>query len=202
MLALWVTEKPDASLRIQACQAALDVARAVDQFNRTSPKPKLPTRIGLHSGYLLLGNVGALDHYEYHPIGDIVNTATRIEGLNKYLGTRVLATEEVIHQLDRFFTRELGQFLMAGKTRPLSIHELVCPQEESSEIQRRQHEMFGRMLDAFKNRSWDEAIERAEASIGIFGKDGPSRFYQKLCEQYKEVPPDESWDGVVRTPGK
>ena len=202
MLALWVTEKPDASLRIQACQAALDVARAVDQFNRTSPKPKLPTRIGLHSGYLLLGNVGALDHYEYHPIGDIVNTATRIEGLNKYLGTRVLATEEVIHQLDRFFTRELGQFLMVGKTRPLSIHELVCPMEESSETQRRQGEMFGRVLDAFRNRSWDEAIERAEASIGLFGKDGPSLFYQKLCEQYKKAPPDESWDGVVRTLGK
>jgi adenylate cyclase len=65
--------------------------------------------------------MGAMDHYEYRPIGDIVNTATRVEGLNKYLGTRVLASEEVIHQLDGFLTREVGTFLLAGKSKPLGI---------------------------------------------------------------------------------
>ena len=80
MLAIWATTEPDASLRSRACLAALDIASAVDRFNATSGRFALPTRIGLHSGRLLLGSVGAIDHYEYRAVGDIVNTATRLEG--------------------------------------------------------------------------------------------------------------------------
>ena len=93
------------ALGIQACQAALDIAKAVDDFNRSSDKLKLPTRIGLHSGNIILGSIGAMDHYEYHPIGDIVNTSERIQGLNKYLGTRILVSEEVIGQLRLYYPR-------------------------------------------------------------------------------------------------
>ncbi len=90
MLAVWATTEPDLSLRSRACLAALDIASAVDRFNAASGRLALPTRIGLHSGQLLLGSVGAMDHYEYRAVGDIVNTATRLEGLNKHLGTRLL----------------------------------------------------------------------------------------------------------------
>jgi adenylate cyclase len=79
MLAVWATAKDDAMLRRRACAAALDIARAADRFNQESTTTPLPTRIGLHSGQMLLGNVGAMDHYEYRATGDIVNTATRLE---------------------------------------------------------------------------------------------------------------------------
>ena len=202
MMAIWATEKPDLASRNEACQAALDIAGAVDRFNQSSGKLILPTRIGLHSGHLLLGNVGAIDHYEYHPIGDIVNTATRIESLNKYLGTRILVSSEVIDNLDGFFVRELGTFVLVGKTRPVSIHELICRKEESNEQQRCQCTMFATVLDAFRKRSWEKAIEKSHESIRCFGEDGPCVFYLKLSERYKKNPPERLWDGVVHTTEK
>ena len=202
MLAGWVTEKPDASLRNQACQAGLDIARAVNQFNesQSSDEDKLPTRIGLHSGDILLGAIGAMDHYEYGPLGDIVNTAQRIESLNKPLHTRILVSEEVIDQLDGFLTRELGRFLLKGKIESISIYELVCRKEESNDQQRIKCMTFAKVLDPFKKGYWkeaEEAIEKFQESIKSYGEDGPSLFFSNLCKKYKEKPSQEPWDGVV-----
>ena len=69
-------------------------SRRCERFNQAvRGRPVLRTRFGLHSGQMLLGNIGASHHYEYQAVGDMVNTATRIEGLSKYLGTQVLASE-------------------------------------------------------------------------------------------------------------
>jgi len=197
MLAIWATTSPDSELRKQGCLAALDIARAVHQFNQSSDKLKLPTRIGLHSGQLLLGNVGAFDHYEYRPVGDIVNTSTRLENLNKYLGTRILVSEEVLHQLDGFLTRELGEFLLVGKSNPILVHELICRIEDSSEQQKRLCAIFKEALSAYKRKSWEEAIEKLHESLQIDKEDRPSLFYLELCEKYRENPPAEIWDGIV-----
>jgi adenylate cyclase len=70
----------------------------------------LPTRVGVHSGQIFLGNIGAGDHYEYGPTGDTVNTATRMDGLNKHLGTEVLVSEESVAQVDGLAAREVGKF--------------------------------------------------------------------------------------------
>jgi adenylate cyclase len=202
MLAGWVTEKPDASLRNQACQAGLDIARAVDQFNesQSSNEDKLPTRIGLHSGDILLSAIGAIDHYEYGPLGDIVNTVQRIESLNKALHTRILVSEEVIDQLDGFLTRELGRFLLKGKIESISIYELVCRKEESNDQQKIKCMTFAEVLGPFRKGHWkeaEEAIEKFQKSIKSFGEDGPSLFFSDLCKKYKEKPSREPWDGVV-----
>jgi len=202
MLAGWVTEKPDVSIRNQACQAGLDIARAVNQFNesQSSDEDKLPTRIGLHSGDILLGAIGAMDHYEYGPLGDIVNTAQRIESLNKPLHTRILVSEEVIDQLDGFLTRELGRFLLKGKIESISIYELLCRKEESNDQQRIKCMTFAKVLDPFRKGYWkeaEEAIEKFQESIKSYGEDGPSLFFSDLCKKYKEKPSREPWDGVV-----
>ena len=202
MLAIWATAQPDSALRTQACLTALDIAGVVQRFNQSHDNLKLPTRIGLHSGYMLLGNIGAINHYEYTPIGDIVNTASRIEGLNKYLGTRIVLSEEVLYQLDGFLTRELGKFLLVGKSKPVVVYELICRIGESSEQQRRLCAIFNIALNAFKMQSWEEAIKGFNESMEINGEDGPSIFYLKLCEKYKENPPGEMWDGLVSLDNK
>ena len=74
ILAIWKAAQAEAGLRGQACLAALDVARAVHRFNGSFENLNLPTRIGVHSGQIFLGNIGAGDHYEYGPTGDTVNT--------------------------------------------------------------------------------------------------------------------------------
>jgi len=197
MLALWVAARSDNALKNNACIAALDINRQLQLFGESSETVKLKTRIGLHYGQILLGHIGALDHYEYTPMGDIVNTASRIEGLNKYLGTNLLVSEEVVHQLSGFLTREVGKFRLKGKIQPVGIHELLCRTEEADEKLRGACAAFAEGLEAFRRRSWEEAMEKFHLTIKNIGEDGPSLFYQELCRQYIENPPEEKWAGVV-----
>jgi adenylate cyclase len=198
MLALWVSASSETSLRGDACSAVLDIRKALQQFEKSSDSAHLRTRIGLHCGQILLGHIGALDHYEYTPMGDIVNTASRIEGLNKHLGTYSLVSEEVIHKLNGFLTREVGKFKLAGKIKPITAYELLGRLEESDDNQRRSCAIFAEATDAFKRQAWDEAIEKFNRTIESAGKDGPSLFYIRLCECYRENPPEQPWDGVIK----
>ena len=204
VLAIWAAAQPEPTLREQACRAALDIAAAIQQFKQSAETWHLPTRIGLHTGPILMGNVGAYDRYEYRALGDIVNTASRIEGLNKTLGTRVLASKEVVCQLDGFLTRELGAFQLVGKSQPLVVHELLCGIEEARPYQRMLCAQFAEALEAYRKREWDQAIDQFSALIHHPGTqgDGPSLFYVKLCEQYKANSPRATWTGVVRVAQK
>jgi len=205
MLAIWATARPDASLRNLACSTALDIFRAVNQFNQslktiklpTSEIIQLPTRIGMHSGYISLGNIGAIDHYEYRPVGDIVNTATRVEGLNKFLGTKVAVSEEVLHQLDGFLVRPLGRFIFAGKSKPIEAFELICRMEESDQKQKDLCGAFAQALTAYQKGSWNEVIDLLSETLQLYGEDGPSNFYLELCHNYRTNPPAPNWDGSV-----
>ena len=199
ILAIWKATHDEAALRQQACLAALDIAKSVDRFNRAVAPRGLPTRVGLHAGQLTIGTVGAVDHYEYRPTGDVVNTASRVEGFNKSLGTRIAVTDDVIRGLDGVLTRELGTFRLKGKAKPLVIHELLCRIEEADETQRQACAIFAEALAAFRRQSWDEAREKFRECIETLEleADGPSQFYITLCEQYLKNPPQETWDGVV-----
>jgi len=198
MLALWVSARSEADLRDKACFAAVDIHKDLQSYDESFEGVKLKTRIGLHCGQILLGHIGAMDFYEYTPMGDIVNTASRIEGLNKFLGTTVLVSDEVFHQLDGYLARDCGQFRLKGKNTPIRVHELWCRMEDSDETQRDTCATFAGGLAAFQKGSWDEARGMFQRVIERLEEDGPSRFYLGLCELYRKDPPEEPWDGVVR----
>jgi adenylate cyclase len=196
MMALWTTTDSDDSMRDRACKAALEIFNTIKQSSEAAAL-HLPTRIGLHSGHMFVGDVGAVDHYEYRAVGDIVNTVSRIEGLNKRLGTYILVSAEVLYQLDGFLTRELGEFLLKGKTKPVLLHELICLREESSDKQRRTSAAFSEALSAFKRKSWEKAKAKFDKCLEMDPKDGPSLFYLELCEAFTESPPGQEWEGLV-----
>ena len=198
MLALWVTTSSEATAREKACSAAIDIKKELKLLYESSEFPNLRTRTGMHCGHILLGHIGALDHYEYTPMGDIVNTASRIEGLNKVLGTGTLVSDELVRQLDRFLSREIGRFKLAGKIKPVVVHELLGRLEECDASKTNLCTAFSEARGAFSKRSWDEAIEKFQQIITRFGEDGPSGFYVKLSEEYKKNPPGEPWEEVIR----
>jgi adenylate cyclase len=196
MLALWVTSQRKSSIESNACHAALDISKAIHFFNQ-STTVSLPTRICLHSGRLFMGNIGAIDHFEYRPIGDIVNTTTRIDSLNKYLGARILVSEDVIKNLRMFQTRKLGTFVLAGKSKAVIIHELIGEMAEADERKIWAGEKFSDGLEFFRLKEWDGAAEKFREYLKSEQDDEPSEFYIEICEQYKSNPPQESWNGEV-----
>jgi adenylate cyclase len=179
MLAVWAAPKTDAKLRLNACHAALEIKLALSRFNEKR-EHHLATRMGLHFGEMRMGNVGAMEHYEYRAVGDTVNTAVRIEGLNKQLGTRILVSAPVIEGLQGFFSRELGTFLLKGKTQPITVFELVGAINEISSIDQNWPQfalIFNQALDLFKAKQWQEALDAFRAIHDSFPDDGPTQFY-------------------------
>ncbi|NOT11597.1 MAG: adenylate/guanylate cyclase domain-containing protein [Methylococcaceae bacterium] len=182
MLALWAKPVADIQCKINACQAALKIKSEVDHFNR-SQNQQLPTRLGLHYGEMRLGNVGAMDHFEYRAIGDTVNTATRIEGLNKLLGTQILVSSSVIESLTGFCTRELGTFLLKGKTFPITIFELIEPGDKDWF---RLVSTFAESYHLFQRDQWSEALESFITIGKNYPNDGPTQFYIRYLQ--KQMP--------------
>jgi adenylate cyclase len=197
MLAVWATGKPDRSFRQKACLAALDIEQKASTLNDSLKGLELPIRIGLHSGDMLLGSIGAMDHYEYRPIGDIVNTASRMEGLNKYLRTRLLVSKEVLQDLDGFFARGLGEFRFVGKSNPTAVYELVCRVEDATDSEKQLDNRFMNALEHYRLQSFPAAIDAWKACLDIRPQYGPALYYLERCKKYLDSPPQGVWDGIV-----
>lgn len=196
MLALWIYTSTLVNPKISACRAALDMAKAIDEFNRKSTLP-LNSRYGLHYGPLVLGHLGGFNRYEYRPVGDIVNTASRIENLNKMLRTTILVSSDILDDTEEFVVRELGLFMLAGKQKPVKIFELIGLRPDSDEQQRRRVAIFAEAIELFRNRSWKEAASLFSEYRKLDKDDGASLVYINLCRQYVDHPPDENWNGLI-----
>jgi adenylate cyclase len=145
---------------------------------------------------MFLGNMGAGDHYEYGPTGDTVNTASRLDNLNKMLGTEILVSEEAIRGLDTFVTRKIGNFRLKGKAQPLAVYELLCRQGEAVEQHRKACTAFSDALETFHRQYWNEAEEKFQRCNEAWRNDRLSEFYIRQCQEYKKTPPP-NWDGVI-----
>lgn len=186
MLAAWIEGK-EKDLRRAACEAALEIQQRLSQQTHF-----LPTRIGLHCGEVSVGNVGAGQHFQYRFVGDVVNTSTRIEGLNKKLGTQILASAEMLDGLDELSSREVGNFRLKGKEKALKLYEI-----KNQSIPQEHLELFKGALRQFQNHNWLDAIDLFSRLLEDNPEDGPSRFYLSLTEQFQRNPPQKNWCGVV-----
>jgi adenylate cyclase len=180
MLAIWPSTDPDLSLHQMACEAALAINRSLQQ---SELEPKLFTRIGLHAGELVMSHVGAIDHFEYRAVGDMVNTTSRIENLNKLLGTAILASSEVVIGLKGIETREVGQFAVAGRQQSITIHEVCSMSKEATPRLHRLHEDFADALAEWMHGKREIAYEKFKLILNEYPDDGPTKYY---VQQYSE----------------
>jgi adenylate cyclase len=198
VMSVWASPSPDTLVRGQAALAALDSLRRIDAFNETHAPRYLPTRFGLHAGWMVLGNVGGAGHFAYNAVGDIPNTASRIESLNKHLRTRVLATQEVVDGLRDLLVRRIGAFRLKGKSDAVSVYEILCPLTSANTPDKLRCEAFEQALTCFEDRRWSTAEQRFEALLNEFPGDGPARFMLGVCQHYRACPPPPGADTVIR----
>lgn len=177
MVALWVSPRPDPALRQRACRAAIEILEGLERFNATTTPP-LPTRIGIHAGEVMLGNVGAMDHYEYRAVGDMVNTAARLQALGRTLGIPLIVSAETLVDLPGFHTRPLGRFVLRGKTVPVAVHQLCATAHAAETL----HRQFADALELFYNRRFAPAAEAFQA-LWDEHRDPPCAFYGELARR-------------------
>lgn len=197
MVAMWASAKPDPVSQASACRAALSILSAIDEFNANHRGNELPTRVGVHAGQVLLGDIGAESHFEYRAVGDIVNAATRIQGLNKRLRTNLLVSREVLEHAPLAFSRPVGRFVLVGKSVALELHDMIGLGQPVPEPQRELGARFQAALASFHARHWDDAAESFEKLLDDWPDDGPTAFYLDLCRRYIVADPGPSWRGEV-----
>jgi adenylate cyclase len=190
---------PDHALR--ACMSALAMKRLEAEFNRQisedglSSTPLL-TRIGINTGSIVAGNMGTDNKMNYTVMGNAVNLAARLEGINKQYGTWIIASESTILETEsRLFTRKLDRVRVVGINEPVRIYEILNTAEEVQADQKNLVDVFHQALDLFEKRNWKEAAEGFEASFAI-ENGGPSAVYLKRCMNFIVSPPSSNWDGV------
>lgn len=181
----------------RACAAALRMTEALASFNARwegSGYPTVETGIGINTGEAVVGNMGAELKLNYTAIGDTVNLASRLEGMNKVYGSSIIvsgATKEAAGE--GFFFRELDFVRARGKERPIVIFELAGRKganPEKEEICAR----FAGALAFFRARRFKEAREAFIVLAGL--GDGPSGVYLARCDEFILSPPTEGWDGA------
>jgi len=198
MLAIWTAHNPDVNLKQNACFSSIQIQQELNKLQHENKKYALETRIGLHSGDIVMGNVGAVDHFEYRAVGDIVNTANRIQSLNKHLQTKIIASYETIHNIPDLSLRELGQFKLAGKNRALTLFEIL---DLKSNVVNQDDLItrYSSALQSFYKGDLNLSLKQFLQVVENYPTDGPTRFYIKYIEHLlasKDFVKSD-WTGIV-----
>jgi adenylate cyclase len=196
MMAIWTSPGDSAELRRQALRAALEVRRAAHVFE-ASRQIVLPIRIGMHCGEMRVGFLGDSKHGAYRAMGDTVNTAARLEALNKPLGVKLLVSDLLIAGMDDFVSRPLGEFLLAGKSWPIKVHELIAPVGAAPTETLDMIERFRLAMEIFQTGEWQEAAAAFEELANVYPEDGPIRFYAETARQRALRSPETAFSSAI-----
>ena len=188
-----------------ACLAALAHREAVAALRPELPDllglrrnvPELTVRMGLATGEVVVGTVGAPTAKSFAAIGDITNLASRLEGVNKVYGTSVILAEETYRLAQTVVeTRELDTVVVAGKSEPVRIYELMGRAGEVAASLQELRELYVEGLQAYRRRDWDAAGRCFAKCLELVPSDGPATVLRDRCTIFAATPPAPDWDGV------
>jgi adenylate cyclase len=181
----------------KTCVAALQLRDQLSSFNTAQGRLPLRTRIGLHTGLAFVGNVGSEMRFDYTAIGESVNLASRLEGLNKHLGTDILASRDIQKSVENLLvSRPVGYFRLQGFDRVMEVHELIGPRDQA-EATRPWRECYAEALHHFHCRAFATAEAGFKKTLDLRPDDHPSEFYLRKIAEFRAQPPPEEWAGEI-----
>ena len=175
-----------------ACRAALEMTITLKNLNaqwQADGPSLLKIGVGVNSGPVAVGNMGSDRLFDYTAIGDNVNLASRLEGLNKYYGTSILISQSTADLLgDSFILREVDRVQVKGKAQAAGIFE-VFGEGEPAPILIRFLESYHRGLALYREQRWPESLAAFTAALEVYPEDHAARRYLGLVQKYSKLPP-------------
>lgn len=200
VMAMWNAPREVENHEVKACRAAWACHQVVSdlfQSNSWEGNPPLPTRFGLHCATVMVGHFGAPERMDYTSLGDGVNLAARLEGLNKVYGTRILVSQAVVEQAaGSFCFRKLDKVAVKGKVEGITVYELVG---ELGQGLQSSHRLYEEALELYFQGAFQEASDKLEERRQ---DDPPSQVLYERCGRFLESPPPPDWDGTYQALSK
>jgi adenylate cyclase len=201
LVAFWGAPIPDADHAVHAAAAVLRCQERLVELNERWPRrdmPALPTRFGLASGPVVVGNVGALSRLVYTALGDTINLASRLEGLNRFYGTGVLVSAALRDAAaDAFAWRRVDVVRVKGKAKAVEIYELLGTAGRVSGQRMAFAARYEQALAAYRERRFADAVACLETLAAEQAGDLSVERLLGLARRFVQQPPDEGWDGVT-----
>ena len=186
----------------KTCRAAIRMKKAEKVLNEAilaegrSPGP-LMTRIGINTGDMVVGNMGTLQKMDYTMMGNAVNLAARLEGVNKQYGTWILISDSTYRETGDLFTvRMLDRVRVVGINEPVRLYELVDEKHLTPDNVLEGLSYFHKGMELFEAGKWSEANEMFKKTRQSIPEDAPSEIYMKRCLKFSQDPPPKDWDGI------
>lgn len=185
--------QPDHAVRCvrAALRCQVKLAEMRPSFRESLGKD-LKMRIGINTGYAVVGNMGSHSRFDYTMIGDAVNLASRLEGINKQFGTYTLISQTTKEEMgDAFPAREVSRVAVVGRKEPVVVHEPLLP-EDMNEQKQKTLAIFSKALNLYYGGDFDQA---SSVFANIAGHDPVAQIYVDKCTELLARPPGD-WQGV------
>lgn len=184
---------------INAVKTSLGIRKAMAEEKEKALAAKeqvVSIGIGINSGPVVFGSVGAKDRMDFTSIGDTVNLAARLEGANKAYGTKTLATEIIYEKAKgQYLCREIDKLTVKGKKLPVSVYEIVQSRATSSSVIIELCKYFDEGLTLYRNQNWAKAEKLFKLLSEKYADTASETFLGRIA-LFKTNPPPEGWDGV------
>ncbi|HYM73715.1 MAG TPA: adenylate/guanylate cyclase domain-containing protein, partial [Stellaceae bacterium] len=182
----------------QACLGALEAQTALAELARNAPpgEPLFTTRIGLGLGDVLVGNIGTPTRFQYTLLGDEVNLASRLEGLNKLYGTLIMGNEAIAAEAgDGFEWRRLDRVAVKGRHQGTLVYELLGQRGAVASDVLAARDLYESALGAYFAGDFTGAEAGFEAAATARPDDLAARMMAERSRELSAAPPS-AWDGI------